>query len=196
IPTTAVREESCSRSQRERGIARSWRRKSVGAWLGRPNRLIPPALSLDALTPEHLLGVGSARISPRPAPRTARPTATSTTRFGGHPMRRTFILAILAASISMPIRAAFTPPASPSYCPWPAWHLPDAQPGDPIVYTDPHGVTYTKPQIDSAYDQVCWQQDSPATGTRDSAMTADFRTRLPPERYAYGPSQFEGLDLY
>jgi arylformamidase len=111
-------------------------------------------------------------------------------------MRRTFILAIVAASFSTPVWAAFTPPSSPAYCPWPAWHLPDAQPGDAIVYTDPHGVTYTKPQIDSAYDQVCWQQDPPDTGTRDSAMTADFRSRLPPERYAYGPSQFEGLDLY
>src|SRR4051812_5547151 len=111
-------------------------------------------------------------------------------------MRRMFMLAVLAASISAPGRAAFTPPSSPTYCPWPAWKLPDTQPGDAIVYTDPNGARYTKAQIDSAYDQVCWQQDAPDTGTRDSWMTADFRTRLPPERYAYGPSQYEGLDLY
>jgi len=57
--------------------------------------------------------------------------------------------------------AAFTPPSS---------QLPDAQPGDAIVYTEPHGARYTKPQIDSTYDQVCWQQDPPDTGTRDSWM--------------------------
>ncbi len=112
-------------------------------------------------------------------------------------MRRTFLLAILAASMAMPTWAAFTPPSSPSYCPWPAWKLPDAQPGDPVVFTDPNGVTYTKPQIDSAYDQVCWQQDPPDTNSRDSWMNADFLSRFgPPERYAYGPSKYEGLDLY
>jgi arylformamidase len=111
-------------------------------------------------------------------------------------MRRMFMLAILAASMATPSWAAFTPPASPSYCPWPGWKFVDAQPGDAIVYTDPHGVRYTKPQIDSAYDQVCWQQDPPDTNSRDSWLTTDFRTRRPPERYAYGPSPFEGLDLY
>ena len=111
-------------------------------------------------------------------------------------MRRMFRLAILAASMATPSWAVFTPPSSPSYCPWPAWKLPDAQPGDTIVYTDPHGSQYTKPQIDSAYDQVCWQQDAPDTGSRDAWMTADLRNRVPPERYAYGPSPYEGLDLY
>jgi arylformamidase len=91
----------------------------------------------------------------------------------------------------------FTPPPSPSYCPWPAWKLPEAQPGDPIVYTDPHGVEYTKAQMDSAYDQVCWQQDPPDTGSRGAWLAADFLDRFgPPERYAYGPSPNEGLDLY
>jgi len=111
-------------------------------------------------------------------------------------MRPMFKVAILAASMAMPGWAAFTPPSSPAYCPWPAWKLPDKQPGDAIVYTDPHGVQYTKAQIDSSYDQVCWQQDAPDTGARDTWMTNDFRSRLPAERYAYGPSQFEGLDLY
>jgi len=111
-------------------------------------------------------------------------------------MRRLFLLALFGASIALPALAAFTPPSSPAYCPWPAWKLPDRQPGDATVYTDPHGVTYTKAQIDSAYDQVCWQQDPPDTGARDSWLTNDFRARLPAERYAYGPTQFEGLDLY
>jgi arylformamidase len=112
-------------------------------------------------------------------------------------MRRMFVFALLAASMAMPSRAAFTPPASPSYCPWPAWKLPDAQPGDAVVYTDPHGVRYTKAQIDSSYDQVCWQQDPPDTNSRDAWLTAGFIDRFgPPERYAYGPSRFEGLDLY
>ncbi len=112
-------------------------------------------------------------------------------------MRRMFLLALLAASTAPPASATFTPPSSPSYCPWPAWKLPDAQPGDAIVYTDPHGVRYTKPQIDSAYDQVCWQQDPPDTGSRDAWLTAGALDRFgPPERYAYGTSQYEGLDLY
>ena len=69
-------------------------------------------------------------------------------------MRRIFQLAILPifALIATQGWAAFTPPSSPSYCPWPAWKLPDAQPGDAIVYTAPTGAHYTKPQIDSAYD--------------------------------------------
>src|SRR3954469_22545488 len=110
-------------------------------------------------------------------------------------MRTTFALAILAVSISAPSLAAFTPPSSPTYCPWPAWKLPDAQPGDAVVYTDPHGARYTKAQIDSAYDQVCWQQDPPDTNSRDAWLTAGFIDRFgPPERYAYGASQYEGLD--
>jgi len=113
-------------------------------------------------------------------------------------MQRNIHLAVFAAFALLGTQAwAFTPPSSPTYCPWPAWKLPDAQPGDPIVYTDPHGVQYTKPQIDSAYDQVCWQQDPPDTGSRDSWLTANYiAANGPPERYAYGPSQYEGLDLY
>ena len=112
-------------------------------------------------------------------------------------MRRIFGVALLATFIATPCWAVFTPPASPTYCPWPAWKLPDAQPGDAIVYTDPHGVQYTKAQMDSVYDQVCWQQDPPATGQRDAWLTAAVIDRFgSPERYAYGPTQFEGLDLY
>jgi arylformamidase len=113
-------------------------------------------------------------------------------------MRFRFRAAIVAAAalISAPC-LAFTPPSSPSYCPWPAWKLPDAQPGDPIVYTTPEGVQYTKPQMDSAYDQVCWQQDPPATGARDSWLTANFIAKFgTPERYSYGPEATEKLDLY
>jgi arylformamidase len=105
--------------------------------------------------------------------------------------------ALLAASIATPAWAQFTPPASPAYCPWPAWKLPPAQPGEPIVYTDPHGVQYTKAQMDSVYDQVCWQNDRPDTGARGSWLGASYLERFgPPERHAYGPSQFEGLNLY
>jgi arylformamidase len=112
-------------------------------------------------------------------------------------MRRISLFAILAASIATPSSANFTPPSSPPYCPWPARKLPEAKPGDPIVYTDPHGVRYTKPQIDSAYDQACWQQDPPDTATRAAWMTANFLSRFgPPERHAYGPNQYERLDLY
>jgi arylformamidase len=93
--------------------------------------------------------------------------------------------------------AAFTPPSSPAYCPWPAWKLPDAKPGDPIVYTDPNGVAYTKPQMDSLYDQVCWQQDPPDTGAKDTWSTNQFLAKYgAPERHAYGFNQYEGLDFY
>ena len=112
-------------------------------------------------------------------------------------LRGIFAPALLAAFIATPCWADFTPPSSPSYCPWPAWKLPPAQPGDAIIFTDPHGVQYTKAQMDSVYDQVCWQQDPPDTGSRGAWLAADFLARFgKPERYAYGPTQFEGLDLY
>lgn len=112
-------------------------------------------------------------------------------------MRQIFRSAIFAALIATPCYADFEPPPSPDYCPWPAWKLPDAQPGDAIVYTDPHGVEYTKPQIDSAYDQTCWRQDPPDVFSRSPWLAADFLARFgPPERHAYGPSQYEALDLY
>ena len=112
-------------------------------------------------------------------------------------MRRALGLSIFALFLSSPCLAAFTPPSSPSYCPWPAWKLPEANPGDAIVYTDPNGTQYTKPQMDSLYDQVCWQQDPPDTGSRDTWLTNQFLARFgAPERYSYGPSKYEGLDLY
>ena len=104
--------------------------------------------------------------------------------------------ALLAALIATPCWAQFTPPASPAYCPWPAWKLPPTA-GEPIVYTNSQGVQYTKAQMDSLYDQVCWQQDPPDTGSRANQLRAEFLARFgPPERYAYGPTQIEGLDLY
>jgi arylformamidase len=58
-------------------------------------------------------------------------------------------------------------------------------------------VQYTKAQMDSVYDQVCWQQDPPDTNSRSAWLAADFLARFgKPERYAYGPNQFEGLDFY
>src|SRR6185312_1419198 len=84
----------------------------------------------------------------------------------------------------------------PAYCPWPAWKLPPAG-SDAIVYTDPHGVQYTKAQMDSVYDQVCWQQDPPDTGSRGAWLAADYIARFgAPERYSYGPTANEGLNLY
>ena len=52
--------------------------------------------------------------------------------------------------------------------------------GHPIIYTDPHGIQYTKPQIDSAYDQVCWQQDPPDTGSRDTWLSQPLPRQLRP----------------
>ena len=111
-------------------------------------------------------------------------------------LSRKLTLAAFAASFIATPCWAFTPPPSPSYCPWPAWKLPDAA-GQPIIYTDPHGVQYTEAQMDSVYDQVCWQQDPPDTGARSAQLRAEFLASFgPPERYAYGPSAVEGLDLY
>ena len=113
------------------------------------------------------------------------------------PLSRFFGLAVVAALIAMPAWAQFEPPPSPDYCPWPAWNLPPAKAGDAIVWTDPHGVEYTKAQIDSVYDQRCWRQDPPEIGTRFVWLGAEFIDRFgPPERHAYGPSADEGLDLY
>src|ERR1700741_2907163 len=101
-------------------------------------------------------------------------------------MRGIFGPAILAALLATPCWAQFTPPASPADCPCPAWKLPPAQPGDAIVFTDPHGVQYTKAQMDSLYDQVCWQQDPPDTGARGNQLRTEFLERFgPPHRYAY-----------
>jgi arylformamidase len=113
---------------------------------------------------------------------------------------RNFGTAIVAALIATPAWAHELPPgfppASPAYCPWPAWKLP--LPGtDPIVYTTPGGVKYTKAQMDSAYDQDCWQQDRPDTGARSAQLRAEFIERFgEPERHAYGTSSVEWLDLY
>src|SRR3954468_18244158 len=110
-------------------------------------------------------------------------------------MRGIFGSAVLAAFIATPSWAQFKEPPSPAYCPWPAWKLPPAT--GPIVYTDAHGVQYTKAQMDSVYDQDCWQQDRPDTGTRANQLRAEFIERFgPPERYAYGKTAVEGLDLY
>ena len=111
-------------------------------------------------------------------------------------VRGLFASAILAASIATPAWAQFTPPSSPSYCPWPAWKLPPAG-SDPIIYTDPHGVQYTKKQMDSVYDQQCWQQDPPDTNARSSWLRTGYLERFgPPERHSYGPTPIEALDLY
>jgi len=112
-------------------------------------------------------------------------------------MRYWMGVSILGLLLSNPCFAAFTPPSSPTYCPWPAWKLPDRNPGDAIVYTDPNGVGYTKPQMDSLYDQVCWQQDPPDTGSKDTWATNQVLAKNgAPARYSYGPNQFEGLDVY
>jgi len=112
-------------------------------------------------------------------------------------MRCLIGVSILALLFSDACLAAFTPPSSPTYCPWPAWKLPDAQPGDAIIYTDPNGFTYTKPQMDSLYDQVCWQQDPPDTGSKDTWATNQFLAKYgAPVRYSYGSNQYEGLDFY
>ena len=111
-------------------------------------------------------------------------------------MRVIFGAAMLAAFTAAPAWAQFKPPASPAYCPWPAWKLPPTG-SDPIIWTDPHGVQYTEAQMDSVYDQVCWQQDPPDTNSRSNQLRAEFIARYgAPERHAYGPTSVEWFDLY
>ena len=115
--------------------------------------------------------------------------------------RSIFGAALFAASIATPAWAHefppnFVEPASPAYCKWPAWKLPLAD-GKPIIWTDPHGVEYTEAQMDSVYDQDCWQQDRPDTGTRGNQLRAEYIARYgAPERHAYGPTSVEWFDLY
>jgi arylformamidase len=105
---------------------------------------------------------------------------------------RIFGAAILAASIATPAWAQ----TSPSWCPAPAYKLPPAG-SDPIIYTTPGGIQYTEKQMDSAYDQVCWQQDPPDTGARANQLRAEFLERFgAPERHAYGKTSVEWMDLY
>ena len=57
---------------------------------------------------------------------------------------------------------------------------------------------YTQNQLDATYDQDFWDNDPPTTGPRSTMYGNDFRARYggEPERFAYGPSQYERLDLF
>jgi arylformamidase len=55
---------------------------------------------------------------------------------------------------------------------------------------------YTQNQLDATYDQNFWDNDPPEASLRTSLASAAAREKYAPERIAYGPSQFERLDLY
>ena len=56
---------------------------------------------------------------------------------------------------------------------------------------------YTQNQLDAAYDQNFWDNDPPEASQRTALASDAVRAKYgPPERIAYGPSQFERLDLY
>lgn len=106
---------------------------------------------------------------------------------------RMFGAAIVAAFIAAP---AWSQTSGPSWCPAPAYKLPPKG-DDPYIYRTPGGIDYTERQLDSAYDQVCWQQDPPDTGARSAQLRAEYIARFgEPERHAYGPTSVEWLDLY
>jgi arylformamidase len=75
--------------------------------------------------------------------------------------------------------------ASPAIAQMPA-------PAGPVVWGG-----YTQNQLDAAYDQGFWDNDPPEASLRTSLASDAVRARYgAPERIAYGPSQYERLDLY
>jgi arylformamidase len=56
---------------------------------------------------------------------------------------------------------------------------------------------YTQNQLDAAYDQGFWDNDPPEASLRTALASDAVRARYgAPQRIAYGPSQYERLDLY
>src|SRR5579872_4808789 len=62
----------------------------------------------------------------------------------------------------------------------------------PRVFLD-----YTQSELDAAYDQAIYAPNRQQCQDRKAILSALVRTRLGnPERFAYGPSEIERLDVY
>ena len=62
----------------------------------------------------------------------------------------------------------------------------------PLVWGD-----MDQAELDDAYDQQVWAENFTRMSARRTALSAAARERIaPPLRFAYGPSEIEGLDVY
>jgi arylformamidase len=61
----------------------------------------------------------------------------------------------------------------------------------PLVWLD-----MDQKELDDAYDQTVYAPNQPLVAARRKLASESVLTRFPPERVAYGPSEFEKLDIY
>jgi arylformamidase len=61
----------------------------------------------------------------------------------------------------------------------------------PLVWLD-----MDQKELDDAYDQSVWAPNQPHINKRRAIWSESVRTRLKPERVAYGPTDVEKLDIY
>lgn len=61
----------------------------------------------------------------------------------------------------------------------------------PLVWLD-----LDQQELDDAYDQTVYAPNQPLLAKRRAAAAASVVQRFPPERFAYGPSEHEKLDVY
>lgn len=86
----------------------------------------------------------------------------------------TVMSALAAAVLAAPAGAGMPPPVGP------------------VVWGG-----YTQNQLDATYDQNFWDDDPPEASTRLAIASDAVRTKYgAPARMAYGPSQYEMLDMY
>src|SRR5262245_14222696 len=92
--------------------------------------------------------------------------------------RRTLLKAAAAAAGAIALPARAQPPA------------PSAAKGPPVwLDLDQKG-------LDDAYDQSVWATNAKQLLGRYAALSDDVRTRLAPQRFSYGPTPVEALDVY
>ena len=51
-------------------------------------------------------------------------------------------------------------------------------------------------ELDDAYDQSVWAPNQAHVSKRRALWSESIRTRLKPDRIAYGPTEIETLDIY
>ena len=66
----------------------------------------------------------------------------------------------------------------------------------PRVKGPPVWLDMDQKALDDAYDQSVWAPNQQHVSKRRAAWSESIRTRLKPERIAYGPSEIERVDIY